>query len=341
MSISMRPGVYTEYTVTPVFSQSAGKSIGIVAVSDSVPEGIQTVTSLSQASRVFGAVSETNLMMQLIQCVYSITTPIIYAVAISEDTEENYRQGLDLLRTSGAYLILCGKKSLECYEYVKTMLSDGLEKIAVLGILPDMEAKTLANQLNCERICLTCPQVTETSGQTDLAPAILAAFISQSSNASSNLNGSSVSGNYMISEQFDNETVEQMLTSGVCVFEQDSGVPELIRGMTTRTLDDEGNEDYTYRNLSVIRVLDTVIPSLRDALKGILDSSRGDQTGLNSILSLTVCKLDNFLDEGLIASYEMPVVSLDETDKSVCIVEVAFVISQGISSIYLTAHISV
>ena len=159
MTIKMRPGIYTDYTLTPLFSGRRGRPVGIAAKTPAACEGIQVIESLSQAKRIFGEESEANRMMQLIAAVYACTSPVIYAVGVQEDTDAAYQEALDLLCASGAAVITLDRKSQPVYQYLKGKLPGAGEKLGVVAGIPETDPAELANALNCERMCLAVPEL--------------------------------------------------------------------------------------------------------------------------------------------------------------------------------------
>lgn len=341
MANSMRPGIYTDYTITPAFSKNRGQSIGIAARVKHAVEGIQTITSLSQAQRIFGEEALDNPMMQLIGAVYEATAPTIYAVGVTEDTDEAYLGAVDSLFQSRAYLLTTDRKSLPVYQKIREKLRESGEKLAVLPTIPDTPPDELAQELNCERICVTYPPVKKNRFTEDFSAIGLTALISDRNGEPGSFNGAAYSQNCVLTEEPEEEEVETYLRSGVCVLETSGGSVTLIRGVTTRTHDEAGEPETSYRNLGVILTVDTVLPQLQETLRQKLDLTQNSLVGLNSILSLTVSRLEDFVDAGLLSGYDMPRITLDPDDASVCIVEIGFTVAQGISSIYLTAQITV
>lgn len=341
MTKSMRPGIYTDYTVTPIFSGNRGRAIGIIAKTTAACTGVQAINSLSQAKRIFGEAGEQNVMMQMITAIYIHTSPMVYAVGVQQATQAEYESAIDILMESNAYIVTLDCKDISIYQYLQAKLGAKEEKIGIVTGILDKDSIELANTLNSERICLAIPAVKLSNFTCDLSGVAMACLISMCEKTSTNLNGQAIHEAMIATENFTQSETEEYLKNGICVFEQRGGIATLIRGMTTRTKNDSDDFDTTYRNIGVILVIDTVIPALRNILRTKLGFIQNNKTGLNSILSLVVCQLDEFVDQGILSSYQMPRIFLDSEDTSVCIVEVAFTVALGINSIYLTAHISV
>lgn len=282
-------------------------------------------------------------MMQMLSAIYSIASPVVLAWGLSTGSDESYKQAIDMLCESDAYVLVCDDVSLQTMLYMGEKLKS-VQKISIFPVTANaaLPATALANTLNSPRICLTAPAIKEADGYgLDLSAALLSAIISRTADFAGNLIGESVGQGFYLEDSLDNEEVEQYLKNGINVFEQNAGVVELIRGMTTATKGEDQTDDLTYRNISVILIQDTVLDALRQTLEGRLSMTRNNQEGLNSILSMIICRLDDFVHTQLIHAYDTPRVFLDQEDSTRCVVEVGFTITQGIQIIHLVAHISV
>lgn len=337
---TMRPGVYTSYTVTPVFAGNRGRSIGIAAHSQIEHETVQRIASLSEGMRLFG---ETGAMAEMLRAIYANASPVVYGVSVSENTTAAYENALEkLLEKEEPYLLCTDSTQNEVFLFLSEKLSEfeqrGKEKLGVCGSESVAEAVSRANLLNTKRICVSYPAMFLGDSGVNLSPAVLTALISSEEDVRSNLNGRTVKEGFFLEGTNTEEEINLMIKNGVCVFEQTGEYLELIRGGTTSTKDEEGKDDNTFRSLSTILILDTVIPSLRQMLK---DRIKNTLTSLESVRSLLVCSLSKFKEENLISEYEMPVVTRSEEDSTVCIVRLAFTVAQGIQQVYLTAQISI
>ena len=134
--------------------------------------------------------------------------------------------------------------------------------------------------------------------------------------------------------------VDRLILGGVTPVESLGGVVSVVRGVTTRTTTG-GTEDTAWRDLSVIRVVDDVIPGLRDVLRVKFRRAKNTAQSRGAIRAQVVLELENKLTREIITGYENVSVSADEADPTRCLVEFAFTVAHGLNQIWLTAHITV
>lgn len=342
-SSTLKPGVYTDYTLSPVFSPNRGKSIGVIATS-AVTGQLLRVTSFSDAKRLLapdGQTPENNQMMALLAAIYSLGSPTVFALGVPSDTDDHYRTALaSLLESDASLIVACCSSLATGLEAAQSVSAQ--EKLLLLAPPADISPKQAALQFNSPRVCLVAPEIhRKAGGSYNVAPALFAALLSQSTDPTKNLIGASVGTDVFLPAPLADDLVESYLQHGISLFQQHGGVVELVRAMTTSTKAEDGVTDqFTYRNISVILIQDTVMAALRETLRSALDAARNNQAGLNAILSLLVCRLDDFVGDGLLHDYDLPIVALDPDESSRCLVTVGFRIMQGLSVIHLTAHIS-
>ena len=118
------------------------------------------------------------------------------------------------------------------------------------------------------------------------------------------------------------------------------GQVSVVRGVTTRTTTG-GTADATWRDLSTIRVVDDVIPSLRSALRAKFRRAKNTEQSRGAIRAQVVLELENKLAREIITGYGDVVVSADPEDASRCLVDFSFTVAHGLNQIWLTAHITV
>ena len=115
-----------------------------------------------------------------------------------------------------------------------------------------------AGKLNSERMVLTAP------GDVRMAAAA-AAVIAGESDPSVPVNGAVLAGFSGLSASYDDTQVDTLVTGGVTPLECVSGEVSIVRGITTRTTTG-GAADKTWRELTTVRIVDDVIPAVRQAL---------------------------------------------------------------------------
>jgi hypothetical protein len=130
--------------------------------------------------------------------------------------------------------------------------------------------------------------------------------------------------------------VQRLIARGVSVFENIAGSVECVRAVTTRT-----QPDLSLRPLNSILIIDDVMRSLRAGLGSLL---RGMRVGLithDSISAQAAIILAAKRDEGILQSFEPPVVRTSAEDPSVCVVQLSFGVAHIVEQIHVNAHIRV
>lgn len=114
----------------------------------------------------------------------------------------------------------------------------------------------------------------------------------------------------------------------------------MVRGVTTRTKTGTAN-DATWRELTTIRIVDDVIPSLRNALRAKFSRVKNTEQGRGAIRSQVIVELENKVANEIITGYQDVTVRALEDNPTVCLVEFKFTVAHGLNQIWLNAHITV
>ena len=107
---------------------------------------------------------------------------------------------------------------------------------------------------------------------------------------------------------------------GVTPVEQAAGVVSVVRGVTTRTKTGEA-ADATWRELTTIRIVDDVIPTVRDALRARFRRAKNTEQSRGAIRSQVVLELENKLAREIITGYGEVSVEADADNPTVCLVD--------------------
>lgn len=343
---NFRSGVYTSFTINPIYSGLKNREIGLIAVCDKldvINEHI-VVNSLAQARQIFGEASNSNEVMTLLKAIFMNNSSKVNVIAIPNNSTQNYKNALDLILQTDAYILCFGVVDNDFLQYLQSKLEEsennGKEKIAVISSSQVEQAKDISD-INDKRILVAFPKIIIKDFDVNLSSVILASMISNLRDISSNLNGATILPEFMLTEKFDDDTIGELINLGICVFENQNNIIELIRAVTTKTLDTDGNKDYTYKNLSTVLITDIVIPDIRKLLKNKLLNADNSLSSLNSIMALIVDRLDFYVDMNYISSYQKPNIYLSDEDETVCFVELNFTIVQGVYQVYLNVQVSV
>ena len=110
--------------------------------------------------------------------------------------------------------------------------------------------------------------------------------------------------------------------------------------MTTRTKTG-GAADATWRELTTIRIVDDVIPAVRNALRSRFRRAKNTEQSRGAIRSQVVMELENKIRREIITGYSGVTAQADPENPTVCLVEFSFRVTHGLNQIWLSAHITV
>nr|DAQ15921.1 MAG TPA: secretion system protein [Caudoviricetes sp.] len=270
----------------------------------------------------------------------------VYVVPLTIDgtqaTEELYEPAIQKLceiKRSGVILCDSGSQQVleKLVEQVQLASQNERERLAV-GAVAKTQAETLAKALNCERLVLCCQLGSDGEQESEMLTAAALAAMLVGSEPMDNLHGKQLDCLHSV-ESLSEQQVETLLGSGVTVMEELDGVVSCIRCVTSRT-STAGEEDRTFASVNVVMMIDDIIRSVRERLAGLLKGST-ILFSQDSVASQAAVVLDEKQQEGMITSYEPPVVYVEPDDPAVCVVELEFYLASVFSQIYLTAHISI
>lgn len=347
-----RPGVYTDYTLSGLIGGGrSGYAVGLVCASaKGTPLTVHAVTRESEALEIFAEDTGSARMMRMLRILFAGGVPVVYAVKVAGGAEEeaDYAQAFALLRErEGIAAMVCDSNSPQVHDALKTSVisasSNRLERIGCVGggVTSVSECTGEARALNSERMVYTCqPAVVGTDSNACYLAAVIAAAVATSADPSAPLNGMIAAGIESVPNIYEEHEVDTLLRGGVTLFETVGGETELIRVVTTRT-QTNGVLDGTYRELNTILIIDNVLSTVRNALKMRLRGAKNNRRNRESIATQTQLELESKLDAGIIDSYERPVVRSDDSDPTVCIVELDFAVTRGLNQIHVSAHVKV
>lgn len=340
-----KPGVYSVYDASSAVSgQSGGKYVGIAAVSGKgKPDEVSVFHSYEEALGVYTA---KELMSELIALAFQNGAAKVYAVSVtaSEDEStltENYKTAFALLeQVEDAAVVLCDSEKAEVQkalrDSVKAASDARRERLAIVfGGEEDTVAQLVerAKGLNCERVVLAAPNGVR-------AAAAVAGCIAGERDPAVPLGGAELKGLTDLTARWNDNELDTLILGGVTPLEQVSGTVSVVRGVTTRTKTGTAN-DATWRELTTIRVVDDVIPDLRNALRSKFARAKNTEQGRGAIRSQVIVELENKVAQEIITGYEDVTVAALEEDPTVCMVKFRFTVAHGLNQIWLSAHITV
>ena len=350
ISVHQRPGVYSSYDASTVVSgRGAGRLVGLVAVdAQAASQGVQTVTSYDKAVELFGS-GEADGIAELIRL--ALKNGASGVVVLPVEGEEDYQEGFNQLNTmEDIALVLCDSTKVEVQKQLRDSVAEASgmrrERLCVLAGAKDEDVEDLvrrAKELNHERAVLVAPGAVDSEGGNisglPLAAAV-AGVLAGESDPAVPLGGAELLGLSGLSVRLEDKELDRLILGGVTPVESLGGVVSVVRGVTTRTSTGEVS-DATWRDLSAIRVVDDVIPGLRDALRAKFRRVKNTEQSRGAIRSQVVLELENKLAREIITGYEDVTVAADTEDPTRCLVEFAFTVAHGLNQIWLTAHITV
>ncbi len=344
MMDSMRPGVSASYTINPASLDTSGRGIGFIALNTNASDELLQINSQLKLQEIRSSISED--IFNLVDAMMSITNVNVLISHMTEDSESAFVLALErLIDSEDLYMILPIGDQLKYTNVLKSALYDAAankkEKIAIFTCPESTQPSTVAQNINSERILLAYPKVTKSELDVDFSSAILASIITRGGDSASNFNSEHVSGDYIIERTMSESEINSAISAGVCIFEKVGEFTELIRGVTTKTYDENLNPTVVYKNLSTIILIDAIVPMIRNSVEQRMQFLVNSKASIDSLASQIVILLSEFVDDGLLSDYDNPILQISTEDPTRLIINLSFTIAQGINQIAITCHISV
>lgn len=347
VTVHQRPGVYSAYDASSVVSGSgAGKQVGLVAVNaKAAANEVKIVTSYDGAMNAFGQ----GTMAELVRLALKNGAGAVAAVPIAGG--EGYADGFAALEgLEDITAVICdstdGDVQKAMKQSVETASANRRERIAVAAggageTVDQLIAR--AKALNHERVVLVAPGGVNQNGEAadglGVAAAVAGAIAGESDPAVP-LGGAVLTGLYGLSGRYSDGEMDRLILGGVTPVESLAGTIGVVRGVTTRTTTGEA-ADATWRDLTTIRIVDDVIPTLRRALRTKFQRAKNTAQSRGAIRAQVVLELENKKAREIITGYENVTVTADSQDPARCLVDFSFTVAHGLNQIWLTAHITV
>ena len=350
VTVHQRPGVYSSYDAGSVTrGRDRGAVVGLVGVDRKAPAGVvEIMTSYDRAVTAFAANGPEG-MAELVRLALGNGASAVAAVAVADSG--SYADGFAALeQLEEVSVVICDSTE----ELVQQAMRDSVkrasrvrrERIAVAACPKSADVEgcvARAKSLNHERVVLTAPGCVDGRGQELsglLCAAAVAGAIAGERDPAVPLGGAELLGLSGVSRQFQDGELDRLILGGVTVVEQLGGAVSVVRGVTTRTTTD-GEADATWRELTTIRIVDEVIPGLRNALRTRFRRAKNTPRSREAIRAQVVLELEHRLEREIITGYENVAVTADPQEPTRCLVEFSFTAAHGLNQIWLTAHIAV
>lgn len=336
-----RPGVYSVYDASSALAgQQGGKAAGLVAVSAKGEAGkVYVWSTYEQAVDDFPA---GELINGMAKALFANGASQVYAVPVEEHAQESdYKAAFAALeQVEELAALVCDSTETGVQqalrESVKKASEARRERLAVVFGTAGETASELIDRaagLNSERVVLVAP------GGAAAAAAVAGAIAGESDPAVP-LGGAGLEEAGTLTGSWADSEIDLLILGGVTPLEELGGVISVVRGVTTRTKTGTVS-DATWRELTTVRVVDDVIPSLRNALRAKFGRAKNTEQGRGAIRSQVIVELENKVRREIITGYGDVKVSAVEDNPTVCLVEFKFTVAHGLNQIWLNAHITV
>ena len=337
-----RPGVYSQYDASAVVSGSGGgQTVGIAALCEEGSAGtVHTFTRYEDAAAAFG---ETEELTELIRLLFLNGAAQVKAVPVAD--AEGYEDAFAALEgEEDVAVVVCDSDALTVQQALRDSVENASanrrERIAVVRGKTNETVANLVTQaqgLNSERVVLTAP-LGEDAGAA--VAAAVAGAIAGESDPAVPLGGAELRGIGGLQAQYGDTDIDTLVRGGGTPVERVAGVVSVVRAVTTRTKTGEA-ADATWRELTTIRIVDDVIPTVRNALRARFRRAKNTEQSRGAIRSQVIVELENKLAREIITGYENVTVTADSENPTVCLVDFAFTVAHGLNQIWLSAHITV
>lgn len=338
MAMNERPGVYSTYEVTnSVRGAAQGGVVGIAASSEMcLGEGAIRISTRAAALEKFGFCALTELCSLALRNGASA----VYAVSVSGTAQ--YASAFETLcRIEDIGTMLCDSRDAAVHVTMAESILGASESyryrigvVEAAGAVSELTAA--AKAINCERIVLCAA---DTDADKGYAAAALAGAIAATTDPALPLNGAELLGISPALKYSDDE-VNELVRSGVSVLEQSGGSAMVLRAVTTRSMTG-GVSDITWRELTTVRIIDHVIPGIRDALRRRFTRAKNTEQTRGAIRTQVVIELEDRKSREIIDDYGDVTAEASESDPTVCEVAFGFTVAHGLNHIQLTAKITV
>lgn len=338
-----RPGVYSSYDASAIVSGSGtGKTVGLVGVG--VCEKMGTMIPISRQEEAVTAFGGNAALTELVRLLLLNGAAAVRAVAVT-DTEDYAAAFAALEGEEDVSIVVCDSETLTVQQALRDSVTAASqarrERICVLpgGKGEDVSALvTRAQAINSERAVVTAPSPQDGDGAR--VAAAVAGAIAGERDPAVPMGGAALKGVGDIAARYSDNEIDLLVRGGVTAVENVGGRVSIVRAVTSRTKTGEVS-DATWRELTTIRIVDDVIPTVRNSLRSRFNRAKNTEQGRNAIRDQVVVELENKRSREIITGYDAVTVSALSEDPTVCLVEFSFTVAHGLNQIWLSAHITV
>ena len=340
MSVSERPGVYTSYEVSGgLRGGSGGGAVGLAAAAGRGTAG--TVTAVTDQAGAISAFGSGN-MLRLTALLLENGASAVYCCPV---TGGDYAAAFAALcAVPEIRYMVCDSRDAAVHAAMKTAIEAADERCKYrIGAVESAESTraaltAAAEALMSERMVLVSHH--ETDGTPGAVAAAVCGLMAGERDPAVPLNGAALRGVSAVGANFSDADLTLLVRGGVLPLETVGGELTVIRGITTRSATG-GVADSTWREVNTVRIVDTVLPGIRDALRTGFARVKNTAQTRGAIRTRTVIELENYKRQEIIDDYSDVTAAADESDPSVCAVSFRFTVAHGLNVIELDAHITV
>ena len=344
-TISERPGVYTDYSVSGVVRASAGGgAVGLAATAEGgAANEVVAVTDHGAALSVFSGGN----LPALAKVLLANGASVVYCVRVDEPDEDapDYAAAFGKLMTvEPVRFMVCDSHDALVHAAMKEAIDGADERsryrvgFVESGETGATELVERARNLNSERLALVSHH--ETDGTPGAVAAAVCGAAAGESDPALPLNGAALSALGAIGENFSDADIAAIVRGGVLPVETSGGAISILRGVTTRTITD-GVPDAVWRELNTVLILNEVIPGIRDTLRANFSRVKNNARTRGAIRTRVVIELENYLAREIIDGYDSVTAEQSPDDGTVCVVSFGFTVTHGLNIIRLSASITV
>lgn len=345
VTIHERPGVYSVYEASAVVSSAARKGVAAIAARSGggIPGELYDLGSLAQAAEAFG---KEDRLTELVRLLMVNGAARVLAVPLASDS--GYEAAFALLNSQeGVKVVLCDSEDLTVQQALRDSVEEAAdnrrERIAVVcggsgETVSQLTAR--AGSLNSQRVALAAPPSTAEENAGVQVAAAVAGAICADSDPALPLGGAVLRGLPGLAVQYGESDIDALIQGGVIPLESAGGRISVIRGVTTRTKT-AGVADATWRELTTIRIVDDVIPGIREALAARFTRSKNTRQVRGAIRSQVILELERKKAAEIITDYGEVTAEPLADNPTVCLVTFDFSLVHGLNQIWISAQITV
>jgi hypothetical protein len=292
----------------------------------------------------FGADSD---ITELIEILFKNGVSEIKAAPILQETAAGYEAAFEALcALEEPEIIVSGSCESDVLEKLREAITTATErcshKIGIAEYRGDVsDAAALASEINSERmVIVTAPGMGDEEPVSGGVAAAVAGVILSGSDPAIPINGAELYGVDAAQGSFTDGDVNILVRGGVTPVERTGASVVAVRGVTTRTKTG-GASDSTWRELTTVRIIDDVIPTVRDVLRSMFSRTKNTAQTRGAIRTQVVIELEKKLAAEIIDGYDNVAVAQNSDDPTVCDVSFEFTVAHGLNQIRLTAYITV